>query len=69
MKFFVKLPYESIAEAIKAHPEGGYDSVESAKQETYIYEENGFIFQIVDENGKYHGEFNVTESNISMKME
>ena len=60
MKYSVRFEDETIKEAISSHLEGGYISIESAKDDTFIYESAGTKFEVINQHGYSEGHFVVT---------
>ena len=65
MKYYVQFDGESVEECISMHRDGGgYDSVEEAKTDTFIFEEAYACFNVIDESGKSYGRFMNAESGV-----
>lgn len=64
MKYFVKFGGQSQQEAFDDHFYGGYDSIDEAVNDTFLYEKPGTHFSIFDETGEEYGDFVVGDEKI-----
>lgn len=57
MSYFVKYDDETVSEAISNHVDSGYESVDEAKTDTFIFEPLGTEFEVINRKGKSYGKF------------